>query len=119
MKRVLLVEDDRAIRRIVAHHLVKAGYEVLEAEDGAKAFDLARTTTVDLVLLDIRMPAMDGYELADRLAADPITADIPIVVCSVVADEAKARILRAKTFLLRPFRVDELVAAVHEAVNAR
>jgi CheY-like chemotaxis protein len=76
MKRVLLVEDDRAIRRIVKHHLVKAGYDAIEAEDGLKALDVARSTPVDLVLLDIRMPMMDGYELAERLAAEPATAAI-------------------------------------------
>jgi CheY-like chemotaxis protein len=72
---------------------------------------------VDLILLDLRMPTMNGYELADRLQADPATAKIPIVVSSVVADEAQQRIVRAKTFLVRPFAVNELVTAVRAALE--
>jgi len=90
MKRVLVVDDDTPVRRIIKHHLLKEGFEVVEAEDGMKALEVVRSTSVDLILLDIRMPMMDGYELADRLQADPATADIPIVVSSVVADEAQA-----------------------------
>ena len=115
MKRVLVVEDDAAIRRIVAHQLAKNGFEVVEAGDGSKALALARATRVDLILLDIRMPIMDGYELADRLQEDPATASIPIVVCSVAADEAEGRIVQAKTFLLRPFGIQDLVEAVRRA----
>ena len=89
MKRVLVVDDDGPIRRIIKHHLTNAGFEVLEAEDGLKALAVARTARLDLILLDIRMPMMDGYELAEQLQADPATADIPILVSSVVADEAK------------------------------
>ncbi len=117
MKRVLVVDDDTPVRRIIKHHLLKEGFEVVEAADGMKALEVVRSTPVDLILLDIRMPMMDGYELADRLQADPATADIPIVVSSVVADEAQQRIVQAKTFLLRPFRVRELVAAVHTALE--
>ena len=119
MKRVLVVDDDTPVRRIIKHHLLKEGFEVVEAADGLKALEVVRSTSVDLILLDIRMPMMDGYELADRLQADPATADIPIVVSSVVADEAQQRIVQAKTFLLRPFRVRELVAAVHAALERR
>ena len=117
MKRVLVVDDDIPVRRIIKHHLLKEGFEVVEAADGMKALEVVRSTPVDLILLDIRMPMMDGYELADRLQADPATADIPIVVSSVVADEAQQRIVWAKTFLLRPFRVRELVTAVHAALQ--
>jgi len=117
MKRVLVVDDDAAVRRIIRHNLVKRGFHVLEADNGLTALDVVRSTPVDLILLDLRMPMMNGYELADRLQADPATADVPIVVSSVVADEAKQRIVRAKTFLLRPFAVQDLVAAVRTALE--
>jgi CheY-like chemotaxis protein len=67
-------------------------------------------------VLDIRMPVMDGYELADRLQQDAATAAIPILVCSVAADEAEKRMI-AKAFLLRPFGVRDLVTAVRGALE--
>ena len=117
MKRVLVVDDDGPVRRIINHHLTKAGFEVVEAEDGMKALQVVRGTPVDVILLDIRMPIMNGYELAEELRADATTAGIPIVVSSVVADEAQGRIIQARTFQLRPFHVKELVAAVVAAVG--
>ena len=117
MKWVLVVDDDAAVRRIIRHHLVKDGFRVAEAENGLKALEVVRSTPVDLILMDIRMPMMNGYELADQLQADPSTAKIPIVVSSVVADEAQQRVVRAKTFLLRPFAVKELVSAVRAALE--
>ena len=117
MKRVLVVDDDAAVRRIITHHLVKDGYLVLEADNGVEALKIVRSTPVDLIVLDIRMPLMDGYELANRLQADPETVDIPLVVSSVVADEAQQQIVRAKTFLVRPFGVGELVGAVRAALH--
>ena len=117
MKRVLVVDDDAAVRRIIRHNLVTRGFHVLEADNGLTALDVVRSTPVDLILLDLRMPLMNGYELADRLQADPATANVPIVVSSVVADEAKQRIVRAKTFLLRPFAVQDLVTAVRTALE--
>jgi CheY-like chemotaxis protein len=117
MKRVLVVDDDAPVRKIIRHHLVKDGFHVVEAENGLKALEVVRSTPVDLILLDLRMPTMNGYELADRLQADPATAKIPIVVSSVVADEAQQRIVRAKTFLVRPFAVNELVTAVRAALE--
>jgi CheY-like chemotaxis protein len=117
MKRVLVVDDDAAVRRIIRHNLVKHGFHVAEAENGLTALEVIRATPVDLILLDLRMPMMNGYELADRLQADPATANVPIVVSSVVADEAKQRIVRAKTFLLRPFAVKDLVTAVRAALE--
>jgi hypothetical protein len=117
MKRVLVVDDDGPVRRIVGYHLLRNRFEVVEASDGLEALEMVRKMRIDVILMDIRMPLMDGYELAARLQEDPQTADIPIVVCSVVADEAQQRIVQAKTFLLRPFRVHELVSAVQAAVE--
>jgi CheY-like chemotaxis protein len=117
MKRVLVVDDDAPVRRIIRHHLVKDGFDVTEAANGLQALEVVRSTPVDLILMDIRMPMMNGYELADRLQADPLTAEIPIVVSSVVADEAHQRIVQAKTFLARPFTVSELVSAVRSALE--
>src|SRR6185369_565761 len=117
MKRVLVVDDDAAVRKIIKHHLVKDGFDVAEEENGVTALEIVRSTAVDLILLDLRMPMMNGYELADRLRDDPATANVPIVVSSVVADEAKRRIVRAKTFLLRPFAVRDLVTAVRAALE--
>jgi len=82
MKSILLVEDSRFLRRANERILAKAGYSVTTAADGEEAVQLARTTTPDLVLLDMLLPKLGGPEVLRTLRNDPATANIPIVVLS-------------------------------------
>lgn len=82
--RVLNVNDDEARRYLISHTLSRAGYQVVEAGDGASALSLAGRDTPDLILLDVRLPDLDGFEVCRRLKADPATATIPIVMVSSV-----------------------------------
>ena len=80
--RILLAEDDRFLRKAAAARLKQAGYDVVPAADGEEAIRLARTEAPDLVLLDLIMPKLQGFEVLRRLKADPVTAAIPVVVLS-------------------------------------
>ena len=84
--RVLIVDDETAIRLICRLNLRSAGFETLEAPDGASAIALARAERPDLILLDIMLPEVDGWRVAEELAADDETREIPIVFLSARSD---------------------------------
>jgi len=103
--RVLLVEDNENNRYLARYLLERAGFEVEVAVDGRRGLERARAGRFDLVLLDIQMPEMDGYELAAALRADPATARIPIVGVSSFAmagDRAKAMQLGFAGYIEKP-----------------
>jgi two-component system chemotaxis response regulator CheY len=109
---ILVVEDDDSIRDLVDLVLSGAGYEVLTATDGAAALQVVRTARPDLVLLDMRMPIMDGWEFARRYRARP-EPHAPIVVLTAARDAAvRAAEIHANGYLGKPFDVDELLLLV-------
>jgi DNA-binding response OmpR family regulator len=116
--RVLVVEDDDSIRDLVDIVLTSAGYEVLTAPDGAAALQVVGTVHPDLVLLDMRMPVMDGWEFARRYRAGP-EPHAPIVVVTAARDAAqRASEIDANGYLGKPFDMGELLALVrHLAVR--
>lgn len=87
MSRVLLVEDDRFLRKAADARLRQAGYTVLTAVDGEEALRLARAERPDLILLDLIMPKIQGFEVLRELKQDPATAPIPVVVLSNLGQE--------------------------------
>jgi len=106
---VLVVDDEERNRRLLAAMLEAEGYTVAEAADGERALELARSNLPDLVLLDIMMPGMDGYEVAQRLKADAATRSIPIVMVTALDDrDSRLRGLEAgaEEFVTKP--VDRL-----------
>ena len=110
--RVLVVEDDDGIRDLVDLVLTSAGYEVLTASDGAAALQVVGTVHPDLVLLDMRMPVMDGWEFARRYRAGP-APHAPIVVVTAARDAAqRAAEINANGYLGKPFDMAELLALV-------
>ena len=84
---MLVVDDERAIRMLCRVNLTASGIDVLEAEDGTAALDLARGEQPDLILLDVMMPGLDGWEVARRLADDPQTREIPVVFLTARAGD--------------------------------
>ena len=85
--RVLLAEDEPDMLRMTGARIRRAGYEVLEAEDGAAALVVAKREHPDFILLDVMMPGLNGYEVLKALKADPATADIPVVMLTAKASE--------------------------------
>jgi CheY-like chemotaxis protein len=117
--RVLVVDDDAAIRMVWALNLELAGFEVLEAEDGLLGLERAREDRPDLVLLDVRMPGLDGFELAQQLRRDDLTRGIPLLFLSgesAPAGKARALALGALNYLTKPFDPVALASLVARAL---
>jgi DNA-binding response OmpR family regulator len=103
---VLVVDDERSIRLLCRVNLAASGMDVLEASDGREGLELARRERPDLVILDVMMPALDGWSVARELAADEQTRDIPIVFLTARADPADKRLgeqLGGVGYLVKPF----------------
>ena len=98
--RVLVVDDDNNLRTIIATNLELEGFDVVSASGGEEALDHLRKQPVDLVLLDVMMPGLDGFEICRRIKADPALAPIPVVMVTALED------------------VDDLVADVTQALSA-
>jgi CheY-like chemotaxis protein len=93
--RILLVEDSLAIRRANESALLKAGYEVICAEDGESALQLARDGKPDLILLDMILPKMSGPDVLHHLKSEPETATIPVVVLSSLTEKNRQKLMEA------------------------
>src|SRR4029078_1176937 len=94
MSRILLVEDNELSRDMLSRRLTRRGYEVLTAADGAEAVETARTDAPDLILMDMSLPVIDGWEATRRLKAGAETRGIPIIALTALAtasDHAHAR----------------------------
>jgi putative two-component system response regulator len=120
--RILIVDDEGRNRRLLAAILDAEGYAVLEAADGAQALALARQQKPDMVLLDIMMPGIDGYEVARALKADAITKAIPIVMVTAL-DDRKSRLLGleagAEEFVTKPVDRNELRIRVRNLLRLK
>jgi two-component system chemotaxis response regulator CheY len=122
---VLIVDDDPATRMLCAVNLQLEGLHVLEAVDGRQGLARARFERPDLVLTDVTMPGLDGFQLAESLRSDERTSRIPLIFLSgetTEADEARARGLGAVAYLKKPFdplALASLVAGVLTRSGAR
>ena len=115
MAKILIAEDERDIRDLVAFTLRFAGHEVFAASNGEEAVELAPRVNPDLILMDVRMPRMTGYEACKILKADPDLKDIPVVFLSAKGQENEIQQgldSGAEDYLLKPFAPDQLTARV-------
>ncbi len=109
---VLLVDDDRASLDLMAAYLESSDLRLERATDGVEGLRLTRELRPAAVVLDIRLPRLDGWQVLDSLREDPETADIPIVVASVVDERARGLALGASAYLRKPLSRDDLLAAL-------
>jgi diguanylate cyclase (GGDEF)-like protein len=119
---VLLAEDSMVIRAVVRQQLETQGHRVIEASNGAEALALCRTSTPDVVLLDIEMPVLDGYGVLEAIKGDPQLAGIPIVFLTAREDTesvVRALELGAHDYLRKPFEPAELRARVSAALRMK
>ncbi len=115
MARILVAEDERDIRELIGFTLRHHGHEVLTASNGEDALATALRDLPDLVLLDIRMPRLTGYDVCRRLRADPTTQDIPIAFLSAKGQETEIQAgmdAGATDYILKPFAPDQLINRV-------
>ena len=119
--RILIADDDADVRSVLARHLASAGYEVLEAADGRGCLDVIRTTGVDLVIVDIYMPDVDGIAVIAQAHRDfPHVRILAISGGGTVPRERTLEIaqrLGAQRTLTKPFDRDELMASVRELLG--
>jgi CheY-like chemotaxis protein len=101
---VLVVEDDHDIRSLLRERLDRWPFEVVEAASGESAIEIARARRPTLVVLDILLPGIDGWEVLRLLRADPTLADVPVVVVSIVDDPGEENRPPVQGYLLKPFR---------------
>ena len=120
-KTILLVEDDPDARAIYSEALANRGHRVLTAVHGAEGVHLARKHRPDLILMDIRMPLMDGWAAIEYVRSDPETAKIPIWAISAYPSEEEARDQPARTrfdrFIAKPIPPAELVTEVEARID--
>jgi two-component system phosphate regulon response regulator PhoB len=119
MSTILLVEDDPDIRHLVSFKLTKAGLDVVEALDGIGALDAVARRAPDLVILDIRMPRMSGFEVCRELRAGPLDPAVPIIMLTARAgpqDLDQAYAAGATDYIVKPFSPRVLLERVESAL---
>jgi len=116
-KRILVIEDQEDNRRILRHLLKSVDYEVIEAMTGEEGVALAERERPDLILMDIQLPGLDGYEATRRIKANPALRPIPIIVVTSYAlsgDDVKAFEAGCDAYVTKPFSPRQLLAKVQE-----
>lgn len=119
-KRILMVEDTEDNRQIVRDLLAAQAYELLEAPDGLTGVAMAKSHRPDLILMDIQLPVIDGYEAARQIRADPDTQHIPIIAVTSYAlsgDEAKTRQAGCNAYFAKPFSPRALLVKINEFLS--
>ncbi len=117
MTRVLVVDDDAPIRLLCRVNLEAEGMEVVEAEDGPEGLEKARSSRPDVVLLDVMLPQLDGWRVAEALLEDPATGKIPIVFLTARAelrDQARGLEIGGVDYITKPFNPVELAEVIWE-----
>lgn len=122
MAKILLVEDNEMNRDMLSRRLVKRGYEVVIAVEGEQGIALARTDSPDLVLMDMSLPVLDGWEATRRLKSDPATRQIPIIALTAHAmagDREKAREAGCDDFDTKPVELPRLLSKIEGLLQKR
>jgi diguanylate cyclase (GGDEF)-like protein len=121
LKRVLLADDDELIASIVKHRLTREGFEVHHAPDGEEALRMAKTGTYSLVILDVKMPVFDGFELVKLLREMPTYSKTPIMMLTSLGEDkdiVRGLNLGANDYMLKPFSPLELIARVRRMLKS-
>ncbi|MGH3023690.1 MAG: response regulator [Gaiellaceae bacterium] len=121
MIRVLVIDDEAPIRLLCRVNLEAEGMSVLEAGEGPAGVELSRSEQPDVVLLDVMMPGLDGWRVAEMLLEDPVTREIPIVFLTAradVRDRARGIDLGGLDYITKPFNPVELASLVRDVVGA-
>jgi two-component system cell cycle response regulator DivK len=118
-RRILVVEDHEDNRQILRDLLSSRGYDLVEAEDGERALAMAEDWRPALILMDVQIPLIDGYEVTRRLKANPDLRAIPVIAVTSYAlsgDESKARAAGCNAYVSKPYSARKLLAKVQEYV---
>jgi DNA-binding response OmpR family regulator len=117
---ILVADDEQDIRELVAYRLSRSGYSIIEARDGEEAFQLAADQPLDMAVLDVMMPRLNGFDLTKRFRDAPLTERLPILLMSASVQEAdisRGFAAGADGYLTKPFTPDQLLTRVRELLN--
>ncbi len=114
---ILVVDDDTPIRSLLRQELTHAGYQVREAANGKTALDMVRVNKPDLIILDVMMPEINGFDVAAVLKNDPATMDIPIIILSIVQDKERGLRIGVDRYLTKPIDTEKLFHEVDELIE--
>ncbi len=120
MAKILVAEDDRDIRELITLTLEFAGFEAVSASNGAETVELATRERPDLILMDVRMPLMTGYQACEALKQIPETQNTPVVFLSAKGQESEIQEgmgVGAVRYILKPLAPDDLVAQVKQVLE--
>ena len=120
MPKILVIEDEASIQKVVKANLAASGYRVLVAANGEEGLRLARAEHPDLVLLDLRLPAMSGWDVLMAIRTSPKLRKIPVVIMSATipnGEEYRIRGMRTAGYLVKHFTVDELLQQVKKVLG--
>jgi len=118
--KILVVDDEVNITQILEFSIGAEGYEVIAAQNGEEAIDKARREQPDLIILDIMMPIIDGYEACRILKANPLTKNIPVVLLTAKGREIDKRLgyeVGATDYIIKPFSPNKLIDRIHELLS--
>jgi two-component system alkaline phosphatase synthesis response regulator PhoP/two-component system response regulator VicR len=121
-KKVMAVDDERHIVRLIQVNLERSGYQVVTAFDGPDALKKVETDRPDLIVLDVMMPKMDGFEVLKRLQANPETREIPVIMLTAKAQDAdvfRGWASGVSAYLTKPFNPLELITFVRRILSGR
>ena len=119
MARILIVEDEANIVKLISIRLERLGHSINSANNGVAALDIAREITPDLILLDVMIPVLNGFQVLQRLKANPVTAAIPVLMLTARGHESDIVAGLeggADDYLIKPFSFPELIARVSTAL---
>ena len=119
---ILVADDEEDVRELVSYRLTRSGYDVIDAVDGEEAFRLAAEHVPDLMVLDVMMPRLDGYELTKRVRAEESLRSVPVILLTARSQETdvgRGFEVGADDYLKKRFNPDELVARVRAVLGRR
>jgi len=120
LPKILVIEDERNIQELVRINLTARGYQVVVAPDGEKGIELAQLERPDLILLDLMLPGMSGWDVLMTLKADRKLGKIPVIITTAREqehEEDKIRSMKVAGRLVKPFAIDELIRQVEQALT--
>lgn len=121
MKKILVIEDDKFLRELISQKILKEGYDIAEAVDGEKGVEAAKKEKPDLILLDLILPGIDGFEVLARIKADPEISSIPVIILSNLGqkdDIEKGLKMGAIDYMIKAhFTPAEIIAKVRGVLN--
>ncbi len=120
MTTILVTDDSTAQRELIAELLTDSGFSVRTANDGSQALEKVKETAFDLIILDVVMPELNGYQVCRHLKSDPNTQHIPVILCSTKNTEVDhywGRKQGADAYIVKPFPPDQLIETVKELLS--